>query len=232
MENTNKKSSNIIFIVIIIALLGYIGYDKFLTKEETDKKDNNTTTEEVEKTEEKKEETTIEKKEYQSLVIDESNCITDCSKVNYTIGSSIAGDGVEVWLEEGNTDRNKVVVNVNKELLKKEYLYQISLSDDSFKIEFDKKIQDIFVGNVGQDSSIPILFVLFDDGTVQYVDLYNKITTGNAKIKDLSQVKNVTKFYSASVRTKESNSTSVMTVLAQTNDGKFYDLEKYVKLGE
>lgn len=227
-----KKSSKglivtiVILIILVIALGGYTIYDKFLSKEEP------ITTEEsskkVNNTKNGIESDKID--EYKALFIDNSNCLTDCNNVEYKLGSSVAGDGIEVWI--ANNEGTKINVNINRRLLKNEYAYQFSSDEDMYTFEFTKKIQDVFVGHIGQDSSIPMLFILLEDGSVQYIDLYSKITTGNFNPIELSNVKNVIKFYSASchvnVKEGEPNAGGSITVLAQTSNGSFYDLKDII----
>lgn len=226
MKTENKNGSIVaivILAILVVGLGGYIVYDKFLSKNVIETTEENSKSEMNTKTENKINEET---NTYKALTIDNSNCLTDCNNIEYTLGSSIAGDGIEVWI--ANNENTKINVNINRTLLKNIYAYEFSSNEDMYTFEFTKKIQDTFVGHIGQDSSMPMLFVLLEDGSVQYVDLYSKITSGNASPKELSNVQNIIKFYSAGVRTKESETSGVMTVLAQTFDGKFYDLEKII----
>lgn len=224
---TKKKNGSIVAIVIlgilVVALSVYIGYNKFLNKNTANTTEENSKSETNAKKENKtKEETNT----YKTLTIDNSNCLTDCTNIEYTLGSSVAGDGIEVWI--ANNENTKINVNINRTLLKNIYAYEFSSNEDMYTFEFTKKIQDTFVGHIGQDSSMPMLFILLEDGSVQYIDLYNKITTGNSSQKELSGVQNIIKFYSAGTRTKGSEMGGIMTVLAQTFDGKFYDLYEII----
>ena len=214
------KKDNIfttILLILIIALGGYIGYDKFISKDT-----NNSNKSEQSQTNTNYENTTKEETNtYKSLSIDNSNCLNDCSNTEYNLGFSIAGDGIDISMVYKNN--KKINVNIDRKLLESIYLYKFYSDETMYTFEFNKNIQDVFVGHIGQDTSAPMLFVLFEDGTVQYIDLYSKITTGKTIQKELTNVKNIIKFYSAS-----NVKGGYLTVLAQTLDGNFYDLEKII----
>ncbi len=221
IEKGSKKTTMIIIIllILVIGLSGYTIYDQFLSKEE------DTTVEKssVNKNNTKNESESAKINNYEALLIDNSNCLTDCNNIEYTLGSSIAGDGIEVWFTN-----SKVNVNINRNLLKNEYAYQFISNEDTYTFDFTKKIQDVFIGHIGQDVSIPMLFILLEDGSVQYIDLYSRITTGDSTAIELSNVKNVIKFYSARVHDKGTELSGIITVLAQTSNGSFYDLRSII----
>lgn len=221
-EKKNGKGIIILVVfltILVICLAAYIGYDKFMSNEDTNTIVKSTKSEPKEDGENSKE-TDV----YKPFIINESNCITDCKNVEYNLGFSVAGDGVEAWIN--HEDNTKINVNINRRLLKDIYVYEFNSNEDTYTFEFNKRIQDAFIGHIGQDTSIPMLFVLLEDGSVQKIDLYSKITTGNTSQKELINVKNVIKFYSASARTKGTQTGVITTVLAQTSDGKFYDLSR------
>lgn len=221
-----KKNNKILVVVIVILsvlvilLGGYIGYDKIFNKE----KDTSFEDSKKEIVDNKSEEKTDS---YKDLSIDNSKCLTDCSDIKYEVVASIAGDGVYASII--NDEKTEVAVSINRELLKEKYLYEFGTDDSVYHFQFPKKVQDIFIGHIGQDASMPMLFVLMEDGSVTYVDLYSKITTGEAKQIKLVGVSNIIKFYTVSARSKNQEVTGqIITVLAQKEDGSFYDLEKII----
>lgn len=88
------------------------------------------------------------------------------------------------------------------------------------EINFEKKIIDVFFGGMGQDSSGDTVFILLEDGTVEYipiVHMFNHVQGAPVSYGKINGVTDVTKF------TLASNSSGV-TTLALRSDGTFYDL--------
>ena len=105
---------------------------------------------------------------------------------------------------------------------------------------FDKNIKSTFIGGAGQDAVGTIFFFLMEDGTVEYIKLFNptvdsqgnhyyeiNIYDENAKINTVENVNNVIKFYGANAHLP--NSTGHFTTLAAKKDGSFYDLGEIIK---
>lgn len=89
-------------------------------------------------------------------------------------------------------------------------------------IKFDKKIIDVFFGGMGQSASGDTLFILLEDGTVEYipiVHMFNHVQGTPVSYGKINGVTDVTKF----VLSTNSAGTSV-TTLALKSDGTFYDL--------
>ena len=90
----------------------------------------------------------------------------------------------------------------------------------SSTINFEKKIVDVFFGGMGQDSSGDTLFILLEDGTVEYipiVHMFNHAQDGPISYGKIAGVSDVAKF-------TLSNTSGGVTTLAIKNDGTFYDL--------
>ena len=88
------------------------------------------------------------------------------------------------------------------------------------KINFDKKIVDIFFGEMGQDSSGDTLFILLEDGTIEYIPIVHMFNHVQAEVISYGKVNNisdVTKF-------ALSSTSNGITTLAIKGDGSFYDL--------
>lgn len=93
-------------------------------------------------------------------------------------------------------------------------------------ITFNQGIKDIYVGGIGQDMSGDIILFLMDDGTVEYIPVYQALSTsgvdGLISYGTLQDLKDIVKFYSVgAIRNPVGSS---VTVLAQTKDGTLYDL--------
>lgn len=88
------------------------------------------------------------------------------------------------------------------------------------EINFEKKIIDVFFGGMGQDSSGDTVFILLEDGTVEYiliVHMFNHVQGASVSYGKINGVTDVTKFTLAST-------SSGVTTLAIRSDGTFYDL--------
>lgn len=124
-----------------------------------------------------------------------------------------------------------VTVNENQELIfsftPKRVVEYYSLDwksdrEDMIKniIRFDKKIADIFFGTMGQDSSNDTLFILLEDGTVEYipiVHMFNNVQESPISYGKINDVSDITKFVLASTQ-------NGVTTLAIKSDGSFYDM--------
>jgi hypothetical protein len=90
----------------------------------------------------------------------------------------------------------------------------------SSNINFEKKIVDVFFGEMGQSSSGDTLFILLEDGTVEYipiVHMFNHVQGAPVSYGKINGVSNVAKF-------TLSSTAGGVTTLAIKNDGTFYDL--------
>lgn len=93
-------------------------------------------------------------------------------------------------------------------------------------ITFTQGVKDVYVGGIGQDMSGDIILFLMDDGTVEYIPVYQALSTsgvdGLISYGTLQDLKDIVKFYSVgAIRNPVGSS---VTVLAQTKDGTLYDL--------
>ena len=96
---------------------------------------------------------------------------------------------------------------------------------ESQTITFDKKINDVLFGGIGQDATGDVILFLMEDGTISYIPVYQALTTNGVEAlttyQTISNITDVVKFYTANVT---SGASSSVTVLAQTKDGTLYDL--------
>ena len=93
---------------------------------------------------------------------------------------------------------------------------------NSSVIKFDKKIIDVFFGGMGQSSSGDTLFILLEDGTVEYipiVHMFNHVQGAPVSYGKINGVTDVTKFVLST-----NSAGNGVTTLALKSDGTFYDL--------
>ena len=209
---TNKKNGSIVAIVIlailVVALGGYIGYDKFLNN------NNTSTTEENSKNETntKNEIEDSETYKYKALLINNDNCM-NCSneygKMKYELASGFYKSYQARISNEESTQIS----------------YATNTDTTSHTISFDKKIQDILVGTIGNDWDSEIIFTLMEDGTVEYIKWYENKLNNNIVSTKLNDVKDIIKLYLVTANPEGSQYGDGMTVLAQKSDGSFYDLQ-------
>lgn len=96
----------------------------------------------------------------------------------------------------------------------------------SLNINFEKKIVDVFFGGMGQSITGDTVFILLEDGTVEYipiVHMFNHLQdTTPASYGKVNGISGVAKFILAST-------SDGVTTLAMKNDGTFYDLERVLE---
>ena len=221
-EKKIKEKSNvllkIIIVILLIAVLGLGGYI-FLNKDNlsstkyvTEKNAKNSNTN-------KKIETNTNETKISSAIIFDGSKSINSSEKNYTL--SCQGNA-GIWIEVDSTQK---VLTFNFTPATVVEFYQLNWKSNrkdmsSDKINFDKKIVDVFFGGMGQSSSGDTLFILLEDGTVEYipiVHMFNHVQGAVSSYGKIKGVSDVVKF------TLSSTSTSV-TTLAIKNDGTFYDL--------
>lgn len=96
---------------------------------------------------------------------------------------------------------------------------------DDISIDFDKDVVEIYAAGFGQDTTGAAIIFLLEDGTAKYVNEYEAVRSQSYKnIKDL-KLKDIVKFYGTGVT---GDHFGHYTTVAQTKDGKLYDLDEYV----
>lgn len=92
-------------------------------------------------------------------------------------------------------------------------------------IKFDKKITDIYFGGFGQTADGDTLFILLDDGTVEYIPLvhmFNNVQEHAVSYGKVPGATDVVKFVTAQVSAEKAS--GYVTTLAIRSDGSFYDM--------
>ena len=200
MENKKSKTGLHVFVGILLGIiicggvvfatysLGYLTFNQIEEPEKTE-----TNNEENNETEEN---------------VNDNSLDFDTSKI-------INGNGTQYYLTNYNSTinirldetRQIVTLNYNRKILSDTYgLNWDTTGMDEYTYEdkqltFDKNIKDIFYGGVGQDASGDIILFLMDDGTVEYIPVYQALSTsgidGLVSYGALQGVEDVIKFYTA-----------------------------------
>ena len=227
MEEGKKGKSNvpliIIIVVLLIAVLGLCGYI-FLNKDNSSSTKyvtgNNNTKTKNESSQKNTETTTNtqETKTNSTITFDGSKSINSNEK-NYTL--SCQGNA-GIWITVDSTQKVLTFSFTPTRVVEFYSLTWQSNRNDmsSSNINFDKKIVDVFFGGMGQSSSGDTLFILLEDGTVEYipiVHMFNHAQGAPVSYGKINGVSNVAKF-------TLSSTAGGVTTLAIKNDGTFYDL--------
>ena len=223
MENKKSKTGLHIFIGTLLGILicgGVVfatyslGYLTFSSQEEPTKVESNN------------EETTEEDTNASSLDFDTSKVINGNGTQYYLTNYN---GTIDIRLDE---TRKIATLNYNRKILSETYgLNWDTTGIDEYTYEdkqltFDKNIKDIFYGGIGQDVSGDIILFLMEDGTVEYIPVYQALATsgvdGLVSYGTLQGVEDVIKFYTAYAMVGLTGNYS--TTLIQTKDGTLYDL--------
>ncbi len=229
MEEGKKVKSNLGLIVIVVILLfavfGLCGYI-ILNKDNSNSTkyvaggDNNNTNakNEISKNNTETTTNTQETKANSTITFDGSKSINSDGK-NYTLACQ---GNAGIWIAVDSTQK-VLTFNFTPTRVVEAYSlsWQTAKNDvSSSNINFEKKIVDVFFGGMGQDSSGDTLFILLEDGTVEYipiVHMFNHAQDGPISYGKIAGVSDVAKF-------ALSNTSGGVTTLAIKNDGTFYDL--------
>ena len=225
-EEKKGKSSIVLVVVIVIlliAVLGLCGYI-FLNKDNLSSskyiaENNNTSTknENSKKNAETKVDTQENKKD--SVIIFDGSRSINSDEKNYTL--SCQGNA-GIWITVDSTQKVLTFSFTPTRVVEFYSLTWQSTRNDvvNSNINFEKKIVDVFFGGMGQSTSGDTLFILFEDGTVEYipiVHMFNHAQAAPISYGKINGVSDVIKF------TLSSTSGGV-TTLAIRSDGTFYDL--------
>ena len=225
MENKKSKTGLHVFVGILLGIIicgGVVfatyelGYLTFNGKEEKVDTENDNATNNVQ---------TEEDTSASSLEFHTSN-IKNGGESSYTLANYSGTINISI------DETGKVAtLSYNRATLSNTYLLNWDLTGveegvlESQTITFNNKVNDVLFSGIGQDRTGDIILFLMEDGTIAYIPVYQTLSTngaeGLATYQTISNVKDVVKFYTASVT---SGTSSGVTVLAQTKDGILYDL--------
>ncbi len=222
MENKKNNTGFVILItvlvVIVIALIGYIAYDKgvFGKQESTETNDKDVSDGAV--IDDK--EDTID--DQPSLIFDSNNCINGSNDTVYSIGTS-SNNSLGIFMTIQNNNK-EVVVTINPSRYTIAGLTGIGIKNYTIN-NFSKEIVDVAVGEFGQAAGQEALLYLMEDGTVEYTPLLKSLQENSEQLRSFGAIPEVTgviKFLYGSE--SYSDGSSGRTTYAQKNDGKFYNL--------
>ena len=222
---TKDKSRAFLIVIIIILLIIVLGLFAYIFLN----KDNSSSTKYVAETNtniknesvQENAETKLNTNEVKTnlaITFDGSKSINSNEK-NYTL--SCQGNA-GIWISVDSTQKTLTFSFTPTRVVEFYSLNWTSTRNDleSSKINFDMKIVDVFFGGMGQSSSGDTLFILLEDGTVEYIPIVHMFNHAQGDVISygrINDVRDVVKFTLA-------NTSGGVTTLAIKNDGTFYDL--------
>lgn len=214
-------------IIVILGLTSYIIYEhKIISKQNSN---NNQTIDKNIDT--KKEKNTSSKKEEcpQPKVVRGINTSDCINNKNYDYSLVQGSNGLNFTLNQTN---NSVDLYVNWEMIKRGYGIDIQGNPTSnYTINnFSGKVVDMLEGGIGQDATGTLAIFLLEDGTIEYIPLYEALKNQNIKsYGKVAGVEDIIKLYSSTAAPKDSPVGAYVTILAQKSDGTFYNLQDKIK---
>ena len=221
-----RKSNKGLIVLVIILLIGVIVLGGFIFLNRDKYESRSSSTKDKSESAQKNVETKTENQEISAndvIGFDGSKSINSSEK-NYTLACQ---GNAGIWVTVDSTQKTLTFSFTPTKVVDFYTLTWTSTKNDmtSSKIDFDKKIVDIFFGGMGQTSAGDTLFILLEDGTVEYipiVHMFNHVQAEVVSYGKIDGVSDVTKF------TLSSTSNGV-TTLAIKSDGTFYDLWNALK---
>lgn len=221
MKNKDSKKGLIItlilLILVILGLVFYICYDKGIVLN-TNKENKKDVSNKIKKSNDSTNNNDSTKNDE---MLDFSKCINcpNRDNVNYTITSMDHIAEVKANFSSNDATIGTVYIDINAYNTKAVSNYV--LPTNKYEYHFNKAIKDVLVYNIGQEELYPIVMYLMEDGTINYIDIYNSLENGDlSSYKTIPNIDGITKLYSAS----GSSQYGISTVLAKKSDGSFYDL--------
>ncbi|MDD2627485.1 MAG: hypothetical protein PHR25_00350 [Clostridia bacterium] len=134
------------------------------------------------------------------------------SSLNYNHGVYGGKENGKIYVGVNNSELKDAYDNLNLELYKS---YEVTGIDVS-------KVATIFISGWGQGITIPAVFFLMTDGTVEWLNLEDSFTKGDYKAEGkISNVSNVVKITNAAATGGFGGGGTIVGI---RNDGNFYDL--------
>lgn len=224
-----EKIIIIVLIIIIVGLGGYIGYDKFLSKNnEVTEKNNKVEEKEVEK--DKTNQANIESNDSTAKVInfDRKKCLDKDSPIldekNYSLLRDGHGEFVsDITMSIGENEKTVNVYLTSDSLIGKKLNIK---EDEKHELVFDKKVEYIFGGIFSAEyyGGTSYIFLL-EDGTIEHMDLYKIYENNIYEHKLVEGVSDIVRFDNISTNPNEGMGAN-FTAIAYKADGSFYDLSK------
>lgn len=224
MEEKSKKTNTflvigiIILLIVVIFLCGYIFLDKTNDGSISGNTNNNISNS-------KNEETKVDSENKETLentnglIIFDGTRAVNSNEKNYTL-SCQGNAGIYA-----SVDSSQKVLTFSFTPSKVVETYSLNWTSNrndvaSSKINFDKKIVDIFFGGMGQDVSHDTLFILLEDGTLEYIPIVQMFNNAQEQVVSYGKINGVSDVAKLTL----SNTSNGVTTLAIKSDGSFYDL--------
>lgn len=222
-----KSKNNVVLIVIIIILLiaviGLCGYI-FLNKDNSKSLDynienNNTNSKNVNDQQTDKTDTNTPETKTNSIIMFDGTKAINSNEKNYTLACE---GNAGIWITVDSTQKVLTFSFTPTRVVEFYSLTWTSTRNDmtSSKLNFDNKIVDIFFGEMGQSSSGDTLFILLEDGTVEYIPIAHMFNNVQAEVVSYGKINGVSDINKFTL----SSTSDGVTTLAIKNDGTFYDL--------
>lgn len=204
-KKKNAKNKIILFLAILLIL--FVIYNLFFNKKISDNSNNN---------------------EY-AIVITNQSENSNSSDISYNV---INNEGktykktsytYSKYLQTKIEDNN-LYVTINKSA--KDIILFDNMNantDTQYKVtEITKNIKDTFVGHFNTTTDYPVLFILFDDNTAQYIDIETSFYSGKFSISGSIDISNIDYFSNVDITTKDN--LSYIGVIATDLNGKNYEI--------
>lgn len=221
-KSIKKNNTNIFLIVLVVILLILLCISVIWivtnTNTSSSSKNNSTTTSKTVQSNSTVSTSSSTDNENNIISFDSSKSLNS-SESSYTL--SCQGNA-GIWVTVNSTQKELTFSYTPSRVVQYYSLNWTSSRTDlnSDVIKFDKKIIDLYFGGMGQDSSHDTLFILLEDGTVEYIPIVKMFNTAQGaaiSYGKIDGVSNVTKFVLSST-------TGGVTTLALKSDGSFYDM--------
>ena len=178
-----KKKNNVVLIVLVVLLgLVCLGMGAYIFMDKNQNKSTNSSTTDTKVKEDQNNDTSDDNatkdnaKDNANTQDTQNTVLFDSSKSLNTTGNtySLHCSGPAGIFVSVNTDPKEMTFNFTPSRVVEYYPLNWSSSRtdvSSSVIHFDKKIVDLFFGGMGQDATSDTLFILLEDGTVEYIPL-------------------------------------------------------------
>lgn len=239
-NNSNSNNNNKVFIgttivllILVIGLAGYILLNKNNIKYITNNNNHNTENETVSKNNDKETNSNESTNNNSNNSTSSENTNTTNSIVSFDNTKAINSSQKNYTLACQGNFGIYITVDVSQKVMDfsftpsrvaENYPLNWTSTNNSMshsEIKFTKKIIDVFFGGMGQDSSGDTVFILLEDGTVEYIPIVHALNHAQGAVISYGAIDGI----SGVVRfTLASTMPNGATTLAIKSDGTFYDL--------
>lgn len=224
MEESKKKNNVVLLVLVVVLGIACLCMGAYIFINKNNKsissEKNNPTTQNFESNQSQNNSTANKDAEQKnSVIVFDGSKSLNSSEKNYTL--SCQGNA-GIWI---TVDSNQKELTFSFTPTRVVEFYPLNWTSTGANmninvIKFDKKIIDVFFGGMGQSSSGDTVFILLEDGTVEYipiVHMFNHVQGAPVSYGKINGVSDVTKFVLSST-------SGGVTTLAIKSDGSFYDM--------